>query len=445
MRDLLNKIEVWEQRWTKYEMDNNETLSQDLKLGALMKMLPPKEREVVRLKYVENESALSYDVLRRQVEYWLESVSAANGPAPMDLSTLQQNLEKGTLNVEQLEAALDILRKGGGPKGKGGNRGTPTGSTKGGNMGGRTPKGGGRGREERAERTSIKGNCWNCGLPGHTASSCRKPKRADLKSMEEEQREDDGEGSEQSQGMGMLGLGCLDWSMFGVHAPDEVGMCDYIPDDDDESDDESIDYDSDYSGYDSCSDGMSDLERDDDEFLDCIEYPDVGRPLEGDLDLSPFSEINSEESEDGDDEAEEVDSDMIRAIEEQLKSKKAIRKAIDGEQIDPWQESKQMDPWQQPKRPVRGADKIRGIPLTDKYLSLNPFRNLVSSSAEIAQDDDEQPDVLTKHIRRLEACSVSSPSISPIKHSNDSTELRAPPQTCKQFRMDDSLETPPGL
>ena len=68
MRDLLNKIENWEQRWTKYEMDNNETLSQDLKLGALMKMIPTKEREIVRLKYVDNESALSYDVLRRQVD-----------------------------------------------------------------------------------------------------------------------------------------------------------------------------------------------------------------------------------------------------------------------------------------------------------------------------------------------------------------------------------------
>ena len=138
MRDLLNKIEAWEQRWTKYEMDNNETLSQDLKLGALMKMLPAKEREVVRLKYVENESALSYDVLRRQVEYWLESVTASNGPAPMDLSTLQENIAAGTLNVEQLEAALDILRKGGGPRGKGGNRGTPSGSTKGASRGNRS-------------------------------------------------------------------------------------------------------------------------------------------------------------------------------------------------------------------------------------------------------------------------------------------------------------------
>ena len=48
IKELLSKIESWEQKWTKYELDNNEVLSQDLKLGALMKMLPVKEREVVR-------------------------------------------------------------------------------------------------------------------------------------------------------------------------------------------------------------------------------------------------------------------------------------------------------------------------------------------------------------------------------------------------------------
>ena len=242
--------------------------------------------------------------------------------------------------------------------------------------------------------------------------------------MEDEQLDDDGEGSERSQGMGMLGLGCLDWSSLGVHAPDEVGMCDYIPNDDDESDDESLGYDSDYSGYDCCSDCMSDIERDDDEFLDCIEYPDVGRPLEGDLDLSPFSEINSEESEDGDDEAKEVDSDMIRAIEEQLKSKKAIRKEIDGEQIDPWQESKQMDPWQQPKRPVRGADKIRGNPLAMAEVHRNPFEMLTESSEAVTLET-EGPNAYERHVKRIEGCMSNSASISSIHHIHSTTPTTA--------------------
>ena len=87
MRELLSKVEVWEQAWTRYEADMEVSLDIDLKLGALMKMLPPKELEVIKLKYVENEAGLTYDVLRRQVEFWLESLQAS-GPIPMDLSSL---------------------------------------------------------------------------------------------------------------------------------------------------------------------------------------------------------------------------------------------------------------------------------------------------------------------------------------------------------------------
>ena len=143
-------------------------------------------------------------------------------------------------------------------------------------------------------------------------------------------------------------------------------MCDIISDFDDDSDDESLGYDSDYSGCDCYPDFVSEFENEGDEFLDCIdEYPDVGRPVGRppaadepglakrpleDLDLAAFSEIDSGESEDGDDEAEEEDDGMIKAIEAQLQSKKAIRKEIAGEKTDPWTSDKQ-DPWQQPRRP----------------------------------------------------------------------------------------------
>ena len=66
---MLGKIEVWEQAWAKYELDHSQKLDTDLKLGALLTMLPVKEREVVKLKYVQDEAGLTYDVLRRQVEY----------------------------------------------------------------------------------------------------------------------------------------------------------------------------------------------------------------------------------------------------------------------------------------------------------------------------------------------------------------------------------------
>ena len=73
MKELLSKVEVREQAWSRYEADMEATLDVDLKLGALMKMLPARELDVIKLKYVENEAGLTYDVLRRQVEFWLES------------------------------------------------------------------------------------------------------------------------------------------------------------------------------------------------------------------------------------------------------------------------------------------------------------------------------------------------------------------------------------
>ena len=135
MRDMLGKVEVWEQAWAKYELDHSVALDTDLKLGALLTMLPAKEKAEVKLKYIENEAGLTYDVLRRQVEYWLESTQASHGPAAMDLSALNPE-EVAKMSEEQLEEALLVLRKGGKAKGKG-------------KKGDRTPKGGGKGKEGR--------------------------------------------------------------------------------------------------------------------------------------------------------------------------------------------------------------------------------------------------------------------------------------------------------
>ena len=109
MREVLGKIEQWEQNWSRYEVDNNVTLDIDLKLGALLKMLPAKEKAAISLRYIEDESKQTYQVLRRQVEHWLESLQ--QGPAPMDLSTLTPTL-LSEMSETQLEEALNVLRKG---------------------------------------------------------------------------------------------------------------------------------------------------------------------------------------------------------------------------------------------------------------------------------------------------------------------------------------------
>lgn len=83
-------------------------LDVDLNLRALMKMLPEKESDVSKLKYVENESGLTYDVLRRLVEFWLGSLQASG---PMDLSMLQA-ADVSSMTEEQFEDALLVLRRG---------------------------------------------------------------------------------------------------------------------------------------------------------------------------------------------------------------------------------------------------------------------------------------------------------------------------------------------
>ena len=121
MKELLSKVEVWEQAWTRYETDHEIKLDIDIKFGALMKMLPPKELEVIKLKYVENEAGLTYEVLRRQVEFWLESLQSS-GPVPMDLSLLAP-ADVSKMSKEQLESALCVLREKGSGNGKGGKKG----------------------------------------------------------------------------------------------------------------------------------------------------------------------------------------------------------------------------------------------------------------------------------------------------------------------------------
>ena len=55
MNEMLAKIELWEQAWARYAADYEVVLGVELKLGTLMEMLPSKESDVIKLKYVENE------------------------------------------------------------------------------------------------------------------------------------------------------------------------------------------------------------------------------------------------------------------------------------------------------------------------------------------------------------------------------------------------------
>ena len=90
MKEMLSKVELWEQACARYEADHEGTLDIGPQLGA---------------RY---EAGLTYDILRRQVEFWLESLQSS-GPIPMDLSTLHPT-DVTKLIEEEFEGALLVVR-----------------------------------------------------------------------------------------------------------------------------------------------------------------------------------------------------------------------------------------------------------------------------------------------------------------------------------------------
>ena len=123
--------------------------------------------------------ASTYEVLRRQVEFWLESLQSS-GPVPMDLSLLAPT-DVSKMSEEQLESALCVLRENGSNNGKGGKKGK---KSKGG-------KKGKKGKDKAKVERKIAGNCWNCGKPGHRSQDCRQEKRPGLKGLGDDEDDDD--------------------------------------------------------------------------------------------------------------------------------------------------------------------------------------------------------------------------------------------------------------
>ena len=201
MRDVLKKVEHWEQQWAKYELESGDTLSLKLKTGVLLKMLPPKEEREIKLRYVDRPGELSYEVLRRQVENWIDNALDGNGPAPMDVG----NLETADA-IEALEAQLLVLRE---RKGKGKERGKGKAKGKGGKAKGKITTG-----ASASGVRQIKGNCWTCGETGHSAAQCTKRKGLSPCGKEEEEGEDDDDDDSDTESgtesCGMLGLGSLE-------------------------------------------------------------------------------------------------------------------------------------------------------------------------------------------------------------------------------------------
>ena len=386
MKEVLGKIETWEQAWTKYEEDNSVTLDIDLKTGALLKMLPGKQEEAIKLRYIEDENKLTYPVLRRQVELWLEAVS--QGPVPMDISSLEPS-DIAKMSEEQLEQALDILRQG--KSGKDAGRGRPP--------------------SDSDINKRIKGKCWNCGKEGHTAQDCRQPKKPKGKGKKGRSKgvnscdeDDDDEEDDEDREMGMLGLSCLDFCQ----------CCE----DEDESDDVRV------RG----------------EWV-------PANPKDIELCMFEGVDVSDSEVEDDDEEADDGRRDeLTEAIEKQLASRRAIEKDIAKEEIDEsdeWKVPKKVVKMKSAE--IRGIPLLEAYQnpftnLVDKAVEvesgsesildrhLRRIEEAMSTSATPAPSSSPSS---------VSPCTISS--ISPIR----TTSHKA--QEAEQHRLDASVELSPGL
>ena len=161
------------------------------------------------------------------------------------------------------------------------------------------------------------GNCWNCDKPGHTAKDCRHPRRAGVKSLEDDEDDDDESSSdEDSPGEAGLSLGCLDadpnfvdisWrvplfnDLYNVsreaatHPSDEVGGSRNT-----------------FVGHMAEVDGSDEL-----------------------CDLLAFSTVDSDSgAEDEDENDDEPNPELLRAIEEEVESRRAIERAGKSKESD---------------------------------------------------------------------------------------------------------------
>ena len=156
--DLSAAIQRWEESVRVYQERSRENLSDDVRTGILIEMLPEALKNHV---YLNQNRLANYEQVKSEIETYLEARHGreagagvdTGGAAPMDLSA---------------------FKGGKGKKGKG----QPPGQQQQGQPPGQKgKKGKGKGKADtssaRGNTSTHKGPCWTCGKPGHVARDCR--------------------------------------------------------------------------------------------------------------------------------------------------------------------------------------------------------------------------------------------------------------------------------
>ena len=168
-------IEKWEADVRRLQVEYQERLTDGLKSGILLEMVPPQVTEFMTQRMGEDDS---YEDAKEAVLRYVETKADFGGPIPMELGALKEGSERSVTEAVPCQhgsheswdgsgVASDLMAFGG----KGG---------KGGAWGG---KGGGKGSfsgqchtcgewGHRAAQCPWKQVCFHCGKPGHILSQC---------------------------------------------------------------------------------------------------------------------------------------------------------------------------------------------------------------------------------------------------------------------------------
>lgn len=160
LSEAMSMVEKWESNMRRLTTDYKETMSDGLKAGILLEMMPSAVTEIMTQRIKEGDS---YATVKESLLRYIETKEDFGGTAPMDLDRLEFHDHYDEDNDDNEE--VNVIGKGGG---KGSQFGKGGGGS--GNFNGNCNRCGVWGH--RAAKCPNKETCYHCGQPGHRLAQC---------------------------------------------------------------------------------------------------------------------------------------------------------------------------------------------------------------------------------------------------------------------------------
>ena len=158
LSEVMGAIEKWEINVRRLQTDFKEEMSNGLKTGILLEMLPVDVAEHMAQKVADDDK---YEEVKEQVLRYVETKADYDGVA-MDIGAVDDKSE----GKEEEDELYYVKGKGkGGPCFVCGEQG---------HLARDCPKGKGKGKDSKGKGKGFQGECWQCGEHGHSAKFCPK-------------------------------------------------------------------------------------------------------------------------------------------------------------------------------------------------------------------------------------------------------------------------------